>query len=97
VKRLVRKHSIRAGELRKMLRALGVDVPDGGNVVTFVEALTAEQAAEFVRFVELGPVPTGDSDVPAGDVPAHEPAEPGADVPWGDESERTTPMDVGPS
>jgi hypothetical protein len=64
VKRLVRKHGVKAAELRTMLRGLGVDVPDDGNVVTFVEALPVEKARELAVFIEREPIPTGTSDVP---------------------------------
>jgi hypothetical protein len=63
---LFRKHKVKAGEIRTMVRGAGFEISDDGNVLDAVNALTDEQAATIAGFIHQGPVPMGR---PATDVP----------------------------
>jgi hypothetical protein len=63
---LFRKHKVKAGEIRTMVRGAGYEISDDGNVLDAVNALTDEQAATIAEFIYQGPVPMdGATDVPA--------------------------------
>lgn len=73
VKRLVRRNKVKTAELRRMLQAVGVVIGEGESPVPVVDGLSAEQATPLIEFLSQGLVPTGESDVPSGDPPAHPP------------------------
>jgi hypothetical protein len=64
VKALGRRHKLKVREWRNLLRGAGVEVAEKANVLPLIEALTPEQA-EAMLGVLRGPLPTGESDVPA--------------------------------
>jgi hypothetical protein len=63
---LFRKHKVRAGEIRSMVRGAGFEISDDGNVLDAIDRLTDEQAETISGFLYEGPVPMGGkTDVPA--------------------------------
>jgi hypothetical protein len=88
VKALGRRNKLRTTEWRNLLRAAGLEVGEKDNPIPLVESLTPEQA-EAMLSVLRGPIPTGESDIPANtdDFKPEPPAE--GDVPW--EGEKPAP------
>lgn len=84
---LITQNRLDEQTVRRLFESVEHVVPAGVRVNDAINGLSREQCSRLIDFIKDGAVPTGESDVPSGDVPAHEPAGDASDVPFAPENE----------
>jgi hypothetical protein len=78
----VKRNKVRTRELRALMRGAGLDIADDANPAALLPSLTGHQASKIIETLKDGPVPTGESDVPASPDDFKPERVVGGDVPW---------------
>jgi hypothetical protein len=70
---LITQNRLDEPTMRKLFRSVEFEVPANVKVNAAIDQLSREQCSQLIDFIKEGAVPTGESDVPSDDAPAHEP------------------------